>query len=88
MTATNGVVIATEKKTPTFLVEQDSVLKIVPICQSMGFVYSGMGPDARVLVDKARKLVQEYKRIYMEEPSVATLVKEVAAVMQEYTQSG
>jgi 20S proteasome subunit alpha 2 len=47
-----------------------------------------MGPDARVLVDKARKLVQEYKRIYMEEPPVATLVKEVAAVMQEYTQSG
>lgn len=47
-----------------------------------------MGPDARVLLDKARKLVQEYKKVYMEEPSVATLVKEIAGIMQEYTQSG
>jgi 20S proteasome subunit alpha 2 len=47
-----------------------------------------MGPDARVLVDKARKSVQEYKRMYMEEPSVATLVKDIAGIMQEYTQSG
>ena len=47
-----------------------------------------MGPDARVLLDKARKLVQEYKKVYLEEPSVATLVKELAGIMQEYTQSG
>ncbi len=86
--ATGGVVIATEKKIPTPLVEADSVLKISPICESIGLVYSGMGPDARVLLDKARKLVQEYKKVYMEEPSVATLVKEIAGIMQEYTQSG
>lgn len=51
-------------------------------------VYSGMGPDARVLLDKARKCVQEYKLVYMCEPPTIMLVKEVAAVMQEYTQSG
>ncbi|KAJ2997106.1 Proteasome subunit alpha type-2 [Globomyces sp. JEL0801] len=47
-----------------------------------------MGPDARVLLDKARKSAQEYKRIYCEEPPVVILVKEVASIMQEYTQSG
>ena len=86
--ASNGIVIATEKKIPTILVEEESLTKIYPICDSIGMVYSGMGPDARVLVDKARKLVQEYKRIYAHDPSVLTLVKEIAGIMQEYTQSG
>ena len=58
------------------------------ISQNIGMVYSGMGPDARVLLDKARKSAQEYKRVYMEEPPTMMLVKEVASVMQEYTQSG
>lgn len=86
--ATNGIVIATEKKIPTILIEEESLTKIYPICESIGMVYSGMGPDARVLVDKARKFVQEYKRIYAHDPSALTLVKEIAAIMQEYTQSG
>jgi 20S proteasome subunit alpha 2 len=51
-------------------------------------IYSGMGPDFRVLVSKARKAAQAYKRVYMEEPPVRILVQEVASVMQEYTQSG
>jgi 20S proteasome subunit alpha 2 len=38
------------------------------ISQNIGVVYSGMGPDARILVEKARKSAQEYKRVYMEEP--------------------
>ncbi len=80
--------IATEKKTPSALVDDSSLTKIAHITQSIGMVYSGMGPDARVLVDKARKSAQAYKRYYMEEIPVGMLVKEVAAVMQEYTQSG
>ncbi len=58
------------------------------ICDNIGLVYAGMGPDARVLVVKARKAAQSYKRTYGENPPVFMLVKEVAAVMQEYTQSG
>lgn len=84
--ATNGIVIVTERKTPSILV--DPIDKISQISANIGMVYSGMGPDARILLDKARKSVQEYKRIYGTEPSTLTLVKEVAAIMQEYTQSG
>lgn len=51
-------------------------------------VYSGMGPDFRVLVRKARKKAQSYFRYYKEEIPVSQLVREVAAIMQEYTQSG
>ena len=51
-------------------------------------VYSGIGPDFRVLVRKARKKAQAYYRYYKEEISVNRLVREVAAIMQEYTQSG
>ncbi|KAJ3049098.1 Proteasome subunit alpha type-2 [Rhizophlyctis rosea] len=86
--ATNGVVIATEKKVPSFLVDDSTMEKVSLICGNIGMVYSGMGPDARVLVDKARKSAQEYKKVYHEEPPTAMLVKEVATVMQEYTQSG
>lgn len=58
------------------------------ICSTVGMVYSGMGPDFRVLVSKARKAAQQYKRVYMEEPPTRILVQEIASVMQEYTQSG
>lgn len=52
-------------------------------------VYSGMGPDYRVLVDRARKVSHTgYKRIYNEYPPTRILVQDVARVMQEATQSG
>ena len=52
-------------------------------------VYSGMGPDYRVLVDRARKVSHTaYKRIYNEYPPTRILVQDVARVMQEATQQG
>lgn len=52
-------------------------------------VYSGMGPDFRVLVDKARKSAHSsYKRIYNEYPPTRILVQEIAKTVQEATQSG
>lgn len=62
--------------------------RISMVCDNIGLVYSGMGPDARVLLTKARKAAQSYKATYGEYPPVYMLVREVAAVMQEYTQSG
>jgi 20S proteasome subunit alpha 2 len=58
------------------------------ICDNIGMVYSGMGPDSRVLLSKARKAAQKYKQVYQEYPSTNMLVKDVASVMQEFTQSG
>ncbi|KAJ8102290.1 nucleophile aminohydrolase [Lipomyces tetrasporus] len=87
--ASNGVVLATEKKSTSDLIDASSLSKISNITPDIGMVYSGMGPDFRVLVDKARKSSHtNYKRIYNEYPPTRILVEDVARTMQEATQSG
>jgi 20S proteasome subunit alpha 2 len=87
--AANGIVLATEKKSSTPLIDASSSSKVSLITPNIGMVYSGMGPDYRVLVDKARKVSHTgYKRVYNEYPPTRILVQDVARVMQEATQSG
>lgn len=62
--------------------------QVALICPNIGMVYSGMGPDFRVLVAKARKSAQAYWKIYGEYPSTRVMVGEIATVMQDATQSG
>lgn len=85
--ASNGVVIATEKKLSSVLVDESTVQKISLLTPNVGLAYAGMGPDSRVLVRKARKAGQAYYRQYHEHIPVAQLVREVAAVMQEFTRA-
>jgi 20S proteasome alpha/beta subunit len=85
--AKNGVVLATEKKLP-LLMDSSSVEKISLITDNIGIVYSGLGSDTRVLVRKGRKRAQKYFRVYHEPIPVNQLVKELASIMQEFTQSG
>ena len=47
--AVDGVVIATDKKFGSPLVDTGSVRKVEKITDSSGFVYAGVGPDYRVL---------------------------------------
>ena len=56
--ATNGVVIATEKKLRSTLIDESTVQKISLLTPNIGVAYSGMGPDSRLLVRKARKSAQ------------------------------
>ncbi|XP_026812016.1 proteasome subunit alpha type-2 [Rhopalosiphum maidis] len=85
--ASNGVVIATENKRKSLLYET-TVEKVQKITPNIGMVYSGIGPDYRLLVRKARKEAAQYQLKFEEEIPTALLVQEVASVMQEYTQSG
>lgn len=87
--ATNGIVLATEKKSSSPLMDPPSLSKVSHITPDLGMVYAGMGPDFRVLVDKARKVSHTgYKRIYNEYPPTRILVQDVARIVQEATQSG
>lgn len=86
--ATNGVVLATEKKQKSILYDDSSIHKIELITKNIGMVYSGMGPDFRVLTRNARKLAQQYFLQYQEQIPTSQLVQRVANVMQEYTQIG
>lgn len=86
--ATNGVVIATDKKVSSVLVDNDEYQKMQAITPTTGYVYAGMGPDFRVLVKSARKNAQKYFLTYREIQPVSQVVRESALLMQEYTQSG
>jgi 20S proteasome subunit alpha 2 len=59
--ATNGVVLASEKKHKSMLYDGTSVWKIETINEYIGMCYSGMGPDYRLLVKSARKAAQAYQ---------------------------
>lgn len=84
----DGVVIATDKKFGSSLVDGDDVKKVESVTDGSGFVYAGVGPDYRVLVRKARKQAQSYYREYHETKPISQIVKSTASLMQEYTQSG
>lgn len=86
--AKNGVVIASEKKIRSVLVDADSIDKIVHLSGNVGTCYSGMGPDFRVLCRRARKSAAKYQLTYNDPMPVSQLVRETASVMQEFTQSG
>ena len=47
--AVDGVVLATDKKVPSVLVDNEDVHKIETITPTTGFCYAGVGPDYRVL---------------------------------------
>lgn len=84
----NGVVLATEKKFKSILYDEHSIKKIEPVTSHIGMIYSGMGPDYRLLVSKARKIAQNYWMQYNETIPTHQLVQKVAYIMQEFTQTG
>jgi len=47
--ASNGVVLASEKKQKSVLYDEHSVHKVELITKNAGMVYSGMGPDYRLV---------------------------------------
>eukprot|EP01147_Barroeca_monosierra_P000682 gene682-3982_t len=86
--AIDGAVIASEKKMGSILVDEQSITKVDKISERIGMVYSGMGPDKRVLLAKGRKIAQQYFLTYREHIPTRMIVRELANVMQEYTQRG
>ena len=86
--AKDGVVIATEKKFVNSLVDESSFTKVESLTTNIGSVYAGMPPDYRVILKRGRKAAQKYVSTYQDAMPVRQLAAEVAAVMQEFTQSG
>lgn len=80
--AKNGVVIATEKKLSSPLMDATSINKIQLLCNHIGAVYSGLGPDFRLLCQKTRKLIQTYWVTYQEPITVATQCRETSNHIQ------
>lgn len=85
----DGVILACEKNLNSILVDSTSFSKISNLSKYTGVAYSGLSSDYKVLLKKARKDFQEYKLKFIDDfMPVHSLSKEIANVMQEYTQSG
>lgn len=86
--AKNGVVLATEKKVTTPLMDDTTFKKIENVSSEVGMVYAGMPADYKVLLRQGRKAAASYKAIYNQEAPCSQLTRDLAYKMQESTQSG
>merc|ERR1711890_154092 len=68
--------------------DETSIAKIKIFSNNIGTAYSGMSPDFRVLTRRGRKIAQSYYLTYSDDIPVSQMVRELASVMQEFTQSG
>lgn len=85
----DGVILACEKNLNSILIDETSFTKISNLSKYIGCAYSGLGPDYKVVLKKARKDFQEYKLQFMDDlMPVHSLTRNLANLMQEYTQSG
>jgi 20S proteasome alpha/beta subunit len=55
--------------------DENSYFKTQVYCEHIGGVYSGLGPDFRILSQKTRKLVQNYFVKYFEPMGVKALCR-------------
>ena len=85
--AKDAIILAVEKVLPPMYISS-SIQKINLLNDQVGMVSSGMGPDSRVLVKKGRKVSQKYWFQYQENMPCSMMTKELAYLMQEYTQRG
>ena len=86
--AKNGVVLATEKKTNSILVDETSVHKTETIGRHVGASYAGIGADFRVLAQKSRKKSIQYFQKFLDNVPISVLCHEIASIVQEFTQRG
>jgi len=86
--AKNGVVIATEKKPHSPLIDDEDWDKVFQISEHIGCVYSGIGADARLLARRARKQAEIYKTQYNELIPTTQCSKILGGIAQDFTQSG
>jgi len=84
--ATDGVVIAGEKRSPHALVDLDTLKKILLIDDHVGTAIAGLHADARRLIDYARVRAQINRLSYDEPVSIQSLVVEICDIKQSYTQ--
>ena len=73
--AKNGVVIASEKKLGSVLVDETSFSKIEQLSDFIGITYSGIGPVFNSVIKKSRKDVQEYSAKFQDKITPFMLCK-------------
>jgi proteasome alpha subunit len=86
--ATDGVVLAVDKRIRSPLMERSSVEKIHKADDHVGIASAGHVADARQLIDFARRRAQVNRLRYGEAIGVEALTKDITDHIQQYTQIG
>merc|ERR1712216_329147 len=87
--ATNGVVLAAEKKTTSKLLESDKTSeKMYMIDQHIACAVAGIRADANILINNARLTAQRHLYKYDEAMPVEQLIQQICDLKQGYTQYG
>ncbi|KAK9474204.1 nucleophile aminohydrolase [Dipodascopsis tothii] len=87
--ASDGIVLAAERKVTNKLLEQDtSAEKIYTISKNMICAVAGLTSDASILVNWARVYAQDHLKTYNEEVPCEPLVRRLCDLKQGYTQHG
>ena len=86
--ATDGVVLAGEKRAPHEMADLTSLKKILLIDDHIGTAIAGLHADARKLIDQARIKSQINRLSYDEPILIRSLVVDIADTKQAYTQFG
>ena len=86
--ATDGVVLAGEKRSPHALADLDTLKKLLLIDDHVGCAIAGLHADARKLIDQARVQSQINRLSYDEPISIQSLVVNICDTKQLHTQYG
>jgi len=79
-------VVVTQKKVPDTLIDPDTVTNLYPITNTIGCVVTGLIPDSRILVMRARQEAAKFEFKYGYPVPVHYLAKRMANIAQVSTQ--
>ncbi|KAI5186665.1 20S proteasome subunit alpha 2 [Nematocida homosporus] len=86
--ASNGLVLASLKRTPSLLVDKNRIKKVFKVCDAIIGTFAGLSGDFRLVLETAREIAVDYYKIYGRFPYVDAFIKEFSKVVQEKTQKG
>ncbi|MBT3691010.1 archaeal proteasome endopeptidase complex subunit alpha [Candidatus Woesearchaeota archaeon] len=84
----DGVLLLADKRVIDKLIVVNSVEKVFQVDEHIAAAASGIMSDARILIEKAQVIAQQYRVAYDEPMEPHSLVKEVSNMKQAYTQYG
>eukprot|EP00163_Fabomonas_tropica_P033562 TRINITY_DN889_c1_g1_i3.p1 TRINITY_DN889_c1_g1~~TRINITY_DN889_c1_g1_i3.p1 ORF type:complete len:134 (+),score=32.86 TRINITY_DN889_c1_g1_i3:307-708(+) len=82
----DSVVVVTQKKVPDKLLDPSTVTNLYTISENVGCVMTGLVPDARAFISRARQEAAEFKYKFGYEMPVASVSGRMADLAQVYTQ--
>ncbi|KAM7205544.1 Nucleophile aminohydrolase [Naviculisporaceae sp. PSN 640] len=81
----DGVVLAVEKVVTSKLLKQGANKRIATVDRHLGVVYSGMVPDGRHLIDRARDEASSWRDTFKTPIPTADLASRMGGYLQAYT---